>query len=230
MHCSDNQRSSQQELILTNKPDVAHDPLHATSSKDSNLKSRQQVKRGQILFLKVFPRSWCFHKRLSDCVTPQKAEGCDPLRPFTIPSRWTRGQHCCQISSNEPPCAACACLRSHRPTNPCWLHAHLPNHRTGNQLPRQPQSPRACLSVKTNPVIHFTCTTFFIFPVIHSFMNLFQHLRVSFWEQTWCSSLPRVKLQPDMSNDDKRHSDTVFYQSYRWQGLMELPQSSIFTK
>lgn len=84
-------------------------------------------------------------------------------------------------------CVPIACLRSHRPTNPCWLHAHLPNHRTGNQLPRQPQSPRACLSVKTNPVLHFTCTTFFIFPFIHSFMNLFQHLPVSFWEQTWCS-------------------------------------------
>lgn len=112
MHCSDNQQSSQHKLILTNKPDVAHDPLHATFSIGSNLKSRQHMKRGQILFRQVFPRSWCFHKRLSDCVTPQKAEGCDPLRPSTIPSRWTRGQHCCQISSNEPPCAACAVCQS----------------------------------------------------------------------------------------------------------------------
>lgn len=36
------------------------------------------------------------------------------------------------------------CLRSYQPTDPRWLHAHLPIHYTGNQLPRQPQNPCAC--------------------------------------------------------------------------------------
>lgn len=70
-----------------------------------------------------------------------------------------QGQCRCQIVSIKPPCSRrcvpIACLRSHRPTNPCWLHAHLPIHCKGNQFPRQPPGPH-CLSVKTNSVLHFS--------------------------------------------------------------------------
>lgn len=42
------------------------------------------------------------------------------------------------------------------PQTPVASAPTLPVHCTGNQLPRQPQSPAACLSVKTNFVLHVT--------------------------------------------------------------------------
>lgn len=105
------------------------------------------------------------------CVLPM----CHVVATLLISQQMDEGQHRCQSISIKPPSGVCcvpiACLRSHQPTNPCWLHTHLPIHCTGNQLPRQPQSPRACVSVKTNSILHFPCTTVH-FSFIHEFISL----------------------------------------------------------
>lgn len=114
------------------------------------------------------------------CVLPT----CHVVATLLISQQMDEGQHRCQSISIKPPCGMCcvpiACLRSHQPTNPCWLHTHLPIHCTGNQLPRQPQSPRACVSVKTNSILHFPYTTVH-FSFIHSFMNSYPHLPLVLW-------------------------------------------------
>lgn len=97
-------------------------------------------------------------------------------RPALSPTNRTR------VNSNgwsEYSSVPIACLHP-RPTNPCWLRAHLPVHCTGNQLPRQPQSPAACLSVKTNFVLHVTRN------LVHPSMKANSSARLP--GPTWCSS------------------------------------------
>lgn len=108
---------------------------------------------------------------------------------------------------------AIACLRSHRPTNPCWLHTHLPIHCTGNQLPRQPQSPCACLIVKTNSILNFTCTT-----VSLSFIHLFIHelISTSACLFLWADLTLKYQLCSFQIRGNKYIPDCTFYQSYRW--------------
>lgn len=204
---------------MTNKPDVKSLMWHATfytPTTDSNLKINSRWRKD-----KSSSTRWSPIVMFSQTAVGFQLRHTTKARACVLPTwhvvatlpnsqQMDEGQHRCQIIGIKPPCGMCcvpiACLRSHRPTNPCWLHAHLPIHCTGTQLPRQPQSPRACLSVKTNSISHFTCTTVH-FSFIHSFMNAFPHLPVSFGEQTWCSSF---KLDPD----------AVSYQSHGWWALI----------
>lgn len=188
---------------MTNKPGVAHDLLHVTSTKHNHLRVNSSWRTDKSSPIQVLPDCHVFTNRCqwSICGTPQKVGVWDVVTLLNS-QQMDGGQHRCQIISIKPPCSMCcvpiACLRSHRPTNPCWLHAHLPIHCTGNQLPRQPRSARACLSVKTNPILHFTCTTV-RFSFIQSFMNLFLHLPVCFCEQTRCSNFNSALQFPNQT-------------------------------
>lgn len=140
---------------------------------------REQIGIAQQLKNKtLLPWSWCVHKpllavqlwrttasRLCVAVTllrfQQKDEVQQNYQSINVAPSWNM---CC---------VPIACLRSHRPTNPCRLHAHLPIHCTGNQFPRQPQSPCVCLSVKTNLGSHFTCAAVcYFYASIHSRIHL----------------------------------------------------------
>lgn len=209
---------------MTNKPVVESLMWHMTfytSTTDSNLKINSSWRKDKssytrwsqsVMFFQTAVGLQLWHTtKAGVCVPPT----CHVVVTLLNSQQMDKGQHRCQIISIRPPCSMCyvpiACLRSHRPTNPCWLHAHLPIHCTGNQLPRQPQSPCACLSVKTNSILHFTCTTV-SFSFIHPFMHLFPHLPVSFWEHTWCWSFNfRHGFQSVLQMTRTNTAATVFY-------------------
>lgn len=137
--------------------------------------------------------------------------------------------HRCQIIGIEAPClcgvCCCvpiACLRSHRPTNPCWLHAHLPIHCTGNQLPRQPQSSSACLKVSGRILFYIPLATKFIFhSSIHSW--IYFHICLSVSVRAPC--IQRLILQSPGKTTIWRHWGQETFKLLQSSGFTSRPQA-----
>lgn len=154
--------------------------LYTTLSTDCNPKINSGW-RGQILLHQVFPDCDVFtnccrlpaeaRHQATVCVYSQHAT---LLWPSLFPSRWTRVNTAVRSSATGP-CAACAVCQSPAsaltgPQTPVDSTPTCPSISQATQLPRQPQNPRACLSIKTNFILHFICTTAhhsFIHPSIH---------------------------------------------------------------
>ena len=158
---------------------MAHDLLHNTSTKHRDLKINSSQTKAQILFHQVVSDCDVFTNR---CRPPAAAHARVCVRvcacsrhvtmppPSSFPSRWTRVNTAVSSSASSPRAACAACQSPASALTGPQTHVDstptCPSIAQANQLPRQPRSPRACLSVKTNSVLHFTCTAVDFF--IHS--------------------------------------------------------------